>query len=89
MGAGFNFKRKQRSEVYSGMNKITLHRDDLETILKLVDQLNPNNTIDGDRVTITADSSSGIGVVIAVEVPVDINGVTGTFNKVIVDSNKW
>ena len=89
MGAGFNFKRKQRSEVYSGMNKITLHRDDLETILKLVDQLNPNNTIDGDKVTITADSSSGIGVVIAVEVPVDINGVTGTFNKVIVDSNKW
>lgn len=89
MGAGFNFKRKQRSEVYSGMNKITLHRDDLETILKLVDQLNPNNTIDGDKVTITAYSSSGIGVVIAVEVPVDINGVTGTFNKVIVDSNKW
>ena len=89
MGAGFKFKRRQRSEVYSGMNKITLHRDDLETILKLVDQLNPNNTIDGDRVTITADSSSGIGVVIAVEVPVDINGVTGTFNKVIVDSNKW
>ena len=89
MGAGFKFKRKQRSEVYLDMNKITLHRDDLETILKLVDRLNPDHTIDGDKVTITADSSSGIGVVIAVEVPVDINGVTGTFNKVIVDSNKW
>jgi len=89
MGAGFKFKRKQRSEVYSDMNKITLDRDALETILKLVDQLNPNNTIDGDRVTITADNSSGIGVIIAVEIPIDINGVNGTFTKVIVDSTKW
>ncbi|NBP15811.1 hypothetical protein EBU95_15715 [bacterium] len=71
------------------MNKITLHRDDLETILKLVDRLNPDHTIDGNKVTITADNSSGIGVIIAVEVPIDINGVTGTFTKVIVDSNKW
>ena len=89
MGAGFKFKQKQRSEVYLDMNKITLHRDDLETILKLVDRLNPDHTIDGDKVTITADNSSGIGVIIAVEIPIDINGVTGTFNKVIVDSTEW
>lgn len=89
MGAGFKFKRKQRSEVYLDMNKITLHRDDLETILKLVDRLNPDHTIDGDKVTITADNSSGIGVIIAVEIPIDINGVTGTFNKVIVNSTEW
>ena len=89
MGAGFKFKRKQRSEVYLDMNKITLHRDDLETILKLVDRLNPDHTIDGDKVTITADNSSGIGVIIAVEIPIDINCVTGTFNKVIVNSTEW
>ena len=89
MGAGFKFKQKQRSEVYLDMNKITLHRDDLETILKLVDRLNPDHTIDGDKVTITADNSSGIGVIIAVEIPIDINGVTGTFNKVIVNSTEW
>lgn len=89
MGAGFKFKRKQRSEVFPDMDKITIHRDDLEAILKLVDRLNPDHTIDGDKVTITADSSSGIGVIIAVEIPVDFNGVTGTFTKVIVDSTKW
>ena len=54
-----------------------------------MDRLNPDHTIDGDKVTITADSSSGIGVIIAVEIPVDFNGVTGTFTKVIVDSTKW
>jgi len=75
------------------MNKITLHRDDLETILKMVDQLNPvteklNDFTEG-VVTITSDSSSGIGSIIAVEIPTDISGISGTFRKVIVDEKNW
>ena len=91
MGAGFKFKRKQRSEVFPGMDKITLHRDDLETILNMVDQLNPVKANDptSGRVTITADNSSGIGSIVAVEIPTDIHGLVGTFKKVIADESEW
>lgn len=82
------------------MNKIRLHRDDLETMLRIVDQLNPAADHPGGlerpgidftagRCTITEDNSSGIGSIISIEVPVDINGLSGTFRKIIIDEKSW
>jgi hypothetical protein len=75
------------------MNQITLHRDDLETILKLVDQLNPAdeliNKLGAGYVTIYQDQSSGIGSIIEAEVDVDINGLAGKFKQTIVDEGSW
>ena len=73
------------------MNTIRLHRDDLETIIKIVDQLNPADStrLAGGFVTITSDGSSGIGDIVEIEVPVDINGLYGTFKKTIIDESRW
>jgi hypothetical protein len=73
------------------MNEITLHRDDLETILRLVDQLNPSDTLrlSAGYVTIYSDQSSGIGQLIDAEVDVDLNGLQGKFKQRIVDEERW
>lgn len=73
------------------MQSVKLHRDDLETILKIVDQLNPPNDaqLGSGWVTITEDNSSGIGSIVEIEVPVEINGMTGIFKRTIVDESSW
>lgn len=73
------------------MNQITLHRDDLETILRLVDQLNPPDDMKlaSGYVTIYCDTSSGIGSIIDAEVDVDLNGLQGKFKQRIVDESSW
>ena len=67
------------------MNTITLHRDDLEAILKLVDEINPT---DGN-VTIKETRHSGIGSIVEVEIPYAINGHAGTFVKEIIGVDRW
>jgi hypothetical protein len=73
------------------MKEIVLHRDDLETILQLVDQLNPadETKLGAGYVTIYSDSSSGIGTSIDAEVDVEINGLRGKFKRSIVDESSW
>jgi len=71
--------------------EITLHRDDLEKILKLVDALNPADTLklSAGYVTIYCDNSSGIGQLIDAEVDVELNGEYGRFKQRIVDESSW
>ncbi len=73
------------------MNEITLHRDDLETILRLVDTLNPaqGEKLGSGYVTIYSYSSSGIGFLIDAEVDVELNGLSGKFKQSIVDESSW
>jgi hypothetical protein len=73
------------------MNEITLHRDDLETILRLVDTLNPaqGEKLGSGYVTIYSYPSSGIGFLIDAEVDVELNGVNGKFKQSIVDESSW
>lgn len=73
------------------MNEITLHRDDLETILRLVDTLNPaqGEKLSAGHVTIYSYSSSGIGFLIDAEVDVELNGLNGKFKQSIVDESSW
>jgi hypothetical protein len=75
----------------NNMNEITLHRDDLETILRLVDTLNPDNgeKLGSGYVTIYSDQSSGIGQLIDAEVDVELNGLSGKFKQSIVDESSW
>jgi len=71
--------------------QITIHRDDLETILRLVDQLNPPDDmkIGSGYATIYCDTSSGIGSLIDAEVVTEVNGLQGKFKQRIVDESSW
>jgi len=72
------------------MNQITLHRDDLETILRLVDSISPDiENLGTGYVTIYSEQSSGIGQLIDAEVDVTVNGIRGKFKQSIVDESSW
>lgn len=66
------------------MNEISLHRDDLITILQFI-----NKYPDSEYVTITSDSSSGIGSLIKANVRGIVNGDWVTVTKDIVDESSW
>lgn len=73
------------------MNQITLHRDDLEAILKIVDSINPadDTCLASGTVTIISENESGIGSIISMKTRIDINGLSGEFCKVICDQTSW
>lgn len=66
------------------MNEITLHRDDLETILQFIKKY-PTT----DFVTISVDSSSGIGSIVKASVFSIVAGDPVTITKTIVDESSW
>jgi len=75
----------------SNTMQVTLHRDDIQLILELIDKVNPN---EGDRleaglVTLHVDSSSGIGSIVIAELPATVNGMAGTFRQQIIDERNW
>jgi hypothetical protein len=72
------------------MNEITLHRDDLEMILRLIDNIAPDiENLGTGYVTIYSDQSSGIGQLVHAEVDVTVNGIRGKFKQQIVDESSW
>lgn len=66
------------------MNQISLHRDDLNAILVFA-----NKYPDSDYLTITIDSSSGIGSIVTVSLPSVVNGDMVSICKTIVDESSW
>ena len=68
------------------MNKVKLNAFELRNAL---DTINKLEVEDSQSVTLTSDSSSGIGTVINLEVNVVINGVSGIFLKTLVDHTNW
>lgn len=73
------------------MNKITLHQQDLETILTLVKYMSLNGyskTINIPITIIESKTDNAIGSCLDVEIPVTLNGETGIFKKSIVDESK-
>lgn len=67
------------------MNRVTLHRDDLERLIQIIDSTKPvMNTI-----TIYEDNSSGIGSIVEAEVFIDLNGLKGKFKVTIADESSW
>lgn len=73
------------------MRKITLHRDDLEKILKFVDELNPANdtAVGAGYVTIHQSGNSGIGSLVDASVSIKVGNNYGTFKRSIVDESSW
>jgi hypothetical protein len=66
------------------MNKLTLHQEDLLCIKNFCDKYP-----EADYVTVTVDSSSGIGSIVKVSLPAVINGDMVTIEKTIVDVSGW
>jgi len=66
------------------MNQISLHREDLNAITEFIEKYP-----DSDYITISVDSSSGIGSVVKVSINNVINGDAVTITKAIVDESGW
>lgn len=66
------------------MNEVTLHRDDLETILQFM-----NKYPEVGFTTISVDSSSGIGSIVKASVFTVVNGDAVSIVKTIMDESSW
>jgi hypothetical protein len=66
------------------MNQISLHREDFKAITEFIEKYP-----ESDYVTISVDSSSGIGSVVKVSINNVINGDAVTIIKTVVDESGW
>lgn len=66
------------------MNEVTLHRDDLETILQFMKKYP-----EVEFTTISVDSSSGIGSIVKASVFTVVNGDAVSIVKTIMDESSW
>lgn len=66
------------------MNTISLHRDDLLAIQNFASKYE-----NADYITISVDSSSGIGSLVKASLFATINGDVVTITKDIVDESSW
>lgn len=73
------------------MQEMHLHRDDLEKILRFVDEINPADTtrLGAGMVKITCDNSSGIGSIVTATVCAKIGENYGDFTINVVDESSW
>jgi hypothetical protein len=65
-------------------NKLSLHQEDLLAIKTFCDKYP-----DSEYVTVTVDSSSGIGSIVKVSLPAVVNGDMVVIEKTIVDESGW
>ncbi len=68
---------------------IRLHRDDLSTIISMIDQLCTRVPFDSGYVTLRKTNETGIGYCVEAEIDVDLNGLKGKFVKTIVGPESW
>lgn len=66
------------------ISTIHLHRDDVETILQFIKKYP-----EAEYVTVTSDTSSGIGSITNASINTVINGDSVTLIKHIVDESSW
>lgn len=67
------------------MQSVLLHRDDLKTLLQILDSTKPFM----DSITVYQDTSSGIGAITEAEVLVDLHGLKGKFKVTIEGASSW
>ena len=65
-------------------NKLSLHREDLIAIKQFCDKYP-----EADYVTVTVDSSSGIGSIVKVSLPAVVNGDMVVIEKTIIDESGY
>ena len=66
------------------MNEVHLHKDDLVAILEFA-----NKYPDSDFVTVSCDSSSGIGILVSASIRAMVNQDPVIITKQIVDESSW
>ena len=66
------------------MNEVHLHKDDLVAILEFA-----NKYPDSDYVTVSCDSSSGIGNLVSASIRAMVNSDPVIITKQIVDESSW
>jgi hypothetical protein len=66
------------------MSEVILHKDDLNAILEFA-----NKYPDSDFVTVSCDSSSGIGILVSASLRAIINQDPVIITKQIVDESSW
>jgi hypothetical protein len=66
------------------MNEVILHKDDLNAILEFA-----NKYPESDYVTVSCDSSSGIGILVQASLRAVINEDPVIITKQIVDESSW
>jgi hypothetical protein len=66
------------------MNEVHLHKDDLNAILEFA-----NKYPDSDYVTVSCDSSSGIGILVSASLRAIVNQDPVIITKQIVDESSW
>ena len=68
---------------------INLHRDDLVTLIQMLDSLSNHTPTDAGYITLRKTNECGIGYCAEAEVDVDLNGLKGKFVKTIIGSDRW
>jgi hypothetical protein len=66
------------------MSEVILHKDDLNAIIEFA-----NKYPDSDYITISVDSSSGIGSIVKASLPTQINGDHVVIEKTLLDESSW
>jgi hypothetical protein len=66
------------------MSEVVLHKDDLNAILEFA-----NKYPESDYVTVSCDSSSGIGILVSASIRTVINEDPVIIIKQIVDESSW
>lgn len=66
------------------MNKVAIHREDLEAIVRFAEKYPAS-----DYLTISVDSSSGIGSIVKISLATVINGDMVEITKTLVDEAGW
>ena len=66
------------------MSEVVLHKDDLNAILEFA-----NKYPDSDYITVSCDSSSGIGILVSASIRTVINEDPVIVIKQIVDESSW
>jgi hypothetical protein len=69
------------------MNRVRLRHNDLVNMLKVVDSIAKSE--DNVFLEIIECGGNGIGSIVEVEIPVEINGERGWFRKAIVTEESW
>jgi hypothetical protein len=66
------------------MNEVILHKDDLNAILEFA-----NKYPDSDYITVSVDTSSGIGILVSASLRAVVNEDPVIITKQIVDESSW
>ena len=73
------------------MNEITLTHRELKELLRIVEELNPPDTLmlGSGTIKISVDNTSGIGSIVNATVPVKVGNRWGDWTTTITDESSW